>query len=48
MKFYPGILDKIKETFNIELAYFKTETIKLNCQGMYEVCTFTLTKRLAD
>lgn len=48
MKLYPGIPDKIEETLIIELAYFKTETIKLVCQGIYEACTFTLPRRLAD
>ena len=48
MKLYPGIPDKIEETLIIELAYFKTETIKLVCQGIYKACTFTLPRRLAD
>ena len=48
MKLYPGIPGKIEETLIIELAYFKTETIQLVCQGMYEACTFRLPRRLAD
>ena len=47
MKLYPGIPDKIEETLIIELAYFKTETIKLVCLGIYEACNFMMLKKLA-
>ena len=48
MKLYPVIPDKIEETLIINFVYFKTETIKLVCQGIYEACTFTLPRRLVD